>query len=38
MTESQDCHIPEWAALMGVSVPEEACEQRTLGSRRREDA
>jgi hypothetical protein len=38
MTDSHDCHIPEWASLMDVSVPEGACEQRTLGFRQREDA
>ncbi len=38
MTEPQNCHIPEWAALMDVSVPESACEERTLGSRPRDEA
>ncbi len=30
------CHIPEWAALLGESVPEEACDRRQFDFRPRD--
>ncbi len=38
MTDSERCHIPEWAALLDESVPEAACEQRQFEFRPREGA
>ncbi len=34
---TQECHIPEWAALMDSSVPERACEDRRLAGNRADE-
>lgn len=38
MSDTERCHIPEWAALCGESVPETACDERLLEFRPREGA
>ncbi|MFB6243130.1 MAG: hypothetical protein ABEH80_03440 [Halobaculum sp.] len=39
MTRGSECHIPEWAELLGASVPETACDRqlRTLRDRQGHD-